>query len=397
MKKISLIISLSVLYVFFVFNSTHASFIELTSPNGGEVWKAGETHNITWNKSSDVISMGIGYGTGPGSLNHIETSILFDAGGTTGSYIWKIPENLLSSYFKSKEYLIKLTSYSEIDHISLHDESDDYFTILSSLYVEPEPVVVDPPAAIITSPSSNTSLQIGASHTISWQSITNDNYRYVDLFLDMGKQTDGKHSLVPISSFNWTRGSIKLNNAYTFNKDSYPWSIPSSVDLSVVNFGSIAYSYSLFLNPDTNEINIISEDVPLINGTYALPAPTVINSGKYRIYAIFSDGGVNNNYVFSDYFSIGSSAAVQSNTPYSLDSRAYTGVNSNRLDFRVNWLVKNKKFAEVFWADSDMCLHWIINEEIAERNFGVTWNYKGTIKEFESVSEYGYKFCDNLE
>ena len=91
-------------------------------------------------------------------------------------------------------------------------------------------------------------------------------------------------------------------------------------------------------------------------------------------------------------------AADTKTTPeYILDSSQYTGTRPNLLNLRTNWLVKNREFVEVFWVDSDLCLHWIINEKIAEKNFGHTWNYEGNIQEFNTMSEYGYEFCDKLD
>jgi len=69
---------------------------------------------------------------------------------------------------------------------------------------------------------------------------------------------------------------------------------------------------------------------------------------------------------------------------------------NNPLGLQVGWLIKNKKFVEVFSVDNDLCLHWIINEKVAEKNFGKTWNNYGNIKEFDNIPS-GYKFCDNLK
>lgn len=59
------------------------------------------------------------------------------------------------------------------------------------------------------------------------------------------------------------------------------------------------------------------------------------------------------------------------------------------------WLVKNNKYVEVFYVDSNYQLHWIINEEAAERHFGSTWNQD--IKEFDDLGVFNLKFGNNLE
>lgn len=58
------------------------------------------------------------------------------------------------------------------------------------------------------------------------------------------------------------------------------------------------------------------------------------------------------------------------------------------------WLIKNRKNAEVFYVDSDLCLQWIINERAALKHFGNFWWEK--IREFDTIPT-GYKFCNNLE
>lgn len=68
----------------------------------------------------------------------------------------------------------------------------------------------------------------------------------------------------------------------------------------------------------------------------------------------------------------------------------------NPLNLESGWLIKNREFVEVFSVDENLCLHWIINEEIAEKNFGVTWNHEGNIKEFDKIPS-GYEFCENLK
>lgn len=69
---------------------------------------------------------------------------------------------------------------------------------------------------------------------------------------------------------------------------------------------------------------------------------------------------------------------------------------SNPLGLQSGWLIKNKEFVEVFSVDENLCLHWIINEDAAERFYGPTWNHYGVIKEFDNIP-LGYKFCENID
>jgi len=64
-------------------------------------------------------------------------------------------------------------------------------------------------------------------------------------------------------------------------------------------------------------------------------------------------------------------------------------------EIQPGWLVKNKKYNEVFYVDSNMELRWVINEAAAEKYFGPVWNQ--IIKEFDDLGSMGLKFGDNLE
>ncbi|MBU1164401.1 peptidoglycan DD-metalloendopeptidase family protein [Patescibacteria group bacterium] len=58
-------------------------------------------------------------------------------------------------------------------------------------------------------------------------------------------------------------------------------------------------------------------------------------------------------------------------------------------------LVKNKKTVEVFYVDENMELRWIINEQVAEKHFGPTWNQ--IIKEVDDINEFGLAYGPNLQ
>ena len=75
---------------------------------------------------------------------------------------------------------------------------------------------------------------------------------------------------------------------------------------------------------------------------------------------------------------------------------ASNNLSDNPLSLMSDMLIKNKEYVEVFWVDEDLCLRWVTNETVAEKNFGLTWNYEGNIKEFDTIP-LGYKFCDKLE
>lgn len=92
----------------------------------------------------------------------------------------------------------------------------------------------------------------------------------------------------------------------------------------------------------------------------------------------------------ADYSAVGCAAG------YSYDQCNLTCASSAPsylLELTSGQLVKNKQYAEVFYVDNNLCLHWIINEKVAAKHYGTKWNKN--IKEYDQIS--GYKFCDNIK
>ena len=61
----------------------------------------------------------------------------------------------------------------------------------------------------------------------------------------------------------------------------------------------------------------------------------------------------------------------------------------NPLNLDPHWLVKNKKFAEVFYVTNDYKLRWIKNENVAFKFFGSNWNQ--IIHEYDDITGYGFE------
>lgn len=99
---------------------TPVRFIQVKSPNGGETLYVGQTYRISWDSSSNIDKVWLGYTTGPGSLNWIATNI-----PNTGFYDWKVfVGNTTNTKFK-----IDITGY-QTGYGSVTDQSDNYFTVL---------------------------------------------------------------------------------------------------------------------------------------------------------------------------------------------------------------------------------------------------------------------------
>lgn len=103
--------------------------IKITSPNGGEVMKEDDTYTITWESSSNIDTVAIGWSTGPGSLNWIAFST-----PNTKSYSWKVNVGNTTN----TQFLIDITGY-ETGKGSVNDKSDGYFTVYQKEEYPPTP------------------------------------------------------------------------------------------------------------------------------------------------------------------------------------------------------------------------------------------------------------------
>ncbi len=100
----------------FGFRCALSSNIELTSPNGGEIFQAGEQTQITWTQNG-VENIKIEYSSDKGTSWEV-VSDSYDA--TLGSYNWAVPETPTSLG------LIRLTN---VDNPNMTDISDEQFYI----------------------------------------------------------------------------------------------------------------------------------------------------------------------------------------------------------------------------------------------------------------------------
>jgi len=166
--------------------SAPAATITLTSPNGGENWTVGSTHNITWSQTG-VTNVKLEYTSNNGtSWNQIVAS----TSASTGSYSWEIP-NSVSNICK-----VKVTS--TINSL-ISDESNAQFTISTI----PVPVVT------ITSPNGGENWLAGSQYSITWNSSNVQN-------LKMEYSVNG--------GTNWSL----INAAVPANLGSYIWTIPNT-------------------------------------------------------------------------------------------------------------------------------------------------------------------------
>ena len=153
--------------------------VEVTSPNGGEMWQAGETHVITWNNTFiEQVKIEL-YKNGS---FHFEIT---DNTPSDGEFIWDIPYDEQGG----SDYKIKILRF---DFTTIFDFSDSNFTIVAN-------------EVTVTSPMPGDTFHAGTTQNITWESNFEDN---VSIELYKGGST---HRII-------TPGS-------TANDGSHPWTI----------------------------------------------------------------------------------------------------------------------------------------------------------------------------
>jgi hypothetical protein len=110
-----------------------ALVVQVTSPNGGETWKAGEKRQITWVVPEDAqvtgitISFSITSGSAPATVVSLS--------GNPSFYEWQVPDVSSSSCL----VLIEVTDASGN---RARDQSDKVFTIIKETTPEPQPDLI---------------------------------------------------------------------------------------------------------------------------------------------------------------------------------------------------------------------------------------------------------------
>jgi len=128
---------------------TSSNFIQVTSPNGGEILTEGSTYRITWSSTSDIKTVYIGYKWSSSGMDWIAPGI-----PNTGYYDW----NVLVGQMPSNQFKIYIYGYGTAD---TSDESDGFITIL-------KPTLTDTPTMTPTaSPTGMISGQVIASKPVT--------------------------------------------------------------------------------------------------------------------------------------------------------------------------------------------------------------------------------------
>ncbi|MCX5708845.1 MAG: hypothetical protein NTY14_07775 [Candidatus Omnitrophica bacterium] len=117
--------------------------ITVTSPNGGESWGVGTTHNVTWTKTGTFATVRIEYSTDGGST--YPNTIIASVDASSGSHSWNISDTI------SNQARVKVTNNADA---SVSDVSDTNFKIVGIL--------------AITAPNGGQRWTVNANQNITW-------------------------------------------------------------------------------------------------------------------------------------------------------------------------------------------------------------------------------------
>ncbi|MBW6513489.1 MAG: T9SS type A sorting domain-containing protein [Candidatus Syntrophosphaera sp.] len=235
--------------------------LELTAPNGGEIWEAGLTYAITWT-SEDLtgnVTLALigGRQHGPGMFLIAE-----DIPVTDGSFTWTVPATVRPS----DRYRVHIYMGVCPDVIA-SDLSDAPFSIIG------DPLPPDPSVITVTAPNGGEIWEKGSTYTITWTDL-----EYIDtvkIFLIRGGNQHQHRFLI---------------NAEAPNTGSYEWLIPPAVQpgesykIQVVRPEAgmdVSDGFFTILEP---QVNVKASPNPTVKGTtisFELKAPA---SATVRIY-----------------------------------------------------------------------------------------------------------------
>ncbi len=196
----------------------------ITSPNGGENWKAGRVYEVTWKKPSFTTNVNIQYSLDNGS---VWSKINADPVSVNNlSFVWQVPN------VNSSEVLVRLVDVNTGLEI---DRTDNIFSIL-------------PPANFISKPAAKDPIYFGGTKSsINWVVEETSNVRFEF-------SADGTN--------NWTTVVGEVNSA----NGQVEWTIPANVNTK----NAVIAMY----DATTGQFLAASEPFKVLAGTVSLTRPS---------------------------------------------------------------------------------------------------------------------------
>lgn len=253
-----------------------SSFINVLSPNGGEVWAKGSTHILQWQSSADINSVYIKLRKGSDTYSGVEGVVspgVSNAGTNPGSHQWTIPTTLPDG----SDYAIRIVDQTG----NVLDDSDAPFSIIT--------IVSENQAPKITGGSVPPSLiQIGQTVNFSWNAEDSNKDNLV-WSVNWG---DGESMLGACPSSNPSNGQGWILN--TFHKWQQAGTYTAKITVSDCKGGT--YSQNLTVNVSTAVAPYITVISPNGGETWYMGKTYDIlwkSSGVEKVYIaakVFKDG-----------------------------------------------------------------------------------------------------------
>jgi hypothetical protein len=189
--------STSIVSARFIVDSTNPA-ISLSSPNGGEFFKAGNSHTVSWTSADTNISASstlLEYSVNNGT----SWTTIAASQATTGSYSWTLPA------VDSTQVLVRATVSDLTGHVS-SDSSNGVFAIDKTS-----------PALNLTSLTGSEILAAGQIAAITWTLSDNIALALLPVNLDYSLDSGATWStmasaLANSGSYNWTTPNVNSNN-----------------------------------------------------------------------------------------------------------------------------------------------------------------------------------------
>jgi len=194
------------------------STIDLTSPNGGEVYQTGKNVTITWSASSNVKDVKLQYFDG------VQWNYIADTTASAGKYIWTIPNNSASASASGRIIL------SSSLFPGIKDSSQATFMVK---HIE------------ISAPTAGAEWQVNTQQNITWD------FRNIQT-IKIEYSTNNGTSWMPVAP------------AVSAALKTYSWTIPNTTSSTA----------RIKLSDSANaSISLISEQFSIYNPTIALTSP----------------------------------------------------------------------------------------------------------------------------
>ncbi len=203
----------------FIFKIIILPDITVTTPNGGEILKAGSLYSITWS-STNVENVKIEY-TVNGGVNW--NTILESTDAAEGKFTWTVPNT------PSENCVVKIRDATDS---TVFDQSNEV------LEITPKPTI------IVTSPYNNEHWQVGSIQSIQWIHFGVNNVT-IKYSIDNGARWKTISENIPAL------------------QGSYEWIVPDTPSSSCL-VKIIATSNASVYDQSYNRFSIIRQEIPII-------------------------------------------------------------------------------------------------------------------------------------